>query len=325
MPNTISLDLILPVLRDAAIVRLSEVLAPLTAYTRDFGTEPLSPHVEVRVPLASATPTLLVDGGAATAGAEGNFEQGDSTLAAVKIAVKQYSKCFHVVNRDLQDGIRLNMLAEANAIALGEGIAGLLVGLMNVTNFPNPVTLPVSEWKDGAGMKALLGAIEKARNPVAILDTHLFAEAMITGAMSFVLSREGAAATSVGPAAYGFSAIYRQTLWTGTGAAAGLAGFACDPQAIACASGPPLSPAQVEGLGVLIAQDNIMIPGINLTVQSNVWLSTKTRTLWGSYDIMFGCAVGDATAGVLVIPSGATTAAAGAGGESGTESARVRR
>jgi hypothetical protein len=38
-----------------------------------------------------------------------------------------------------------------------------------------------------------------------------------------------------------------------------------------------------------------------LTVQSNVWWSTSMRTLWASYDIIFGAARGVIASGVTLV------------------------
>ena len=52
--------------------------------------------------------------------------------------------------------------------------------------------------------------------------------------------------------------------------------------------------------GNMISSQNMTLPGTGLTVQFNVWCSTATRAIWGSYDIMFGAAIGVPCKGVLL-------------------------
>ena len=305
MANTIS-GLTVSVLRDAAITKLSSVLAPLFAYTRDFGAEPLAPGRTVIVPLTSAAADKFLENGIGNSAPETalgvDFEQTHTTMAPVSIPVVQITKPFGITQKDLNEGIRLQQLAEANANAFAEIISDKITKLFIVANYPNPLVAPtVAGWGTaGAGIKAVYKRIATARSKYAILDPTLYAETMFTQAMSFVLGGTGGTSgVPTGAPAYGFTGIYPQSRWTGT--AAGTLGFACDPQAVAIASGPPVSPPEVGGTPFLI-QESFTVPQIGMTCVLYMWLSTKTRSLWASYDVMFGAAVGDATAGAVIIP-----------------------
>jgi len=303
MANTIT-GLTVSVLRDAAIVKLSSVLAPLSAFTRDFGAEPLAPGRSVIVPLTSADPTkYLKDGDTPTPTGTVDFEQTNTTMSPVTIAVNQITMPFGITQKNLNDGIRLQQLAEANANAFAEAVMDQVTKLITGANFTKPpITVAAAGWgTNGAGIKAVYKSIAAARSKFAILDPTLYAETMFTTAMSFVLGGSGGqAGVPTGAAAYGFTGIYPQNRWTG--ATANTAGFGCDPQAIAVASGPPVSPPEVDGAPFL-RQESFTVPQIGLTCTLYMWLSTKTRSLWASYDVMFGAAVGDPTAGVLIIPT----------------------
>jgi hypothetical protein len=52
--------------------------------------------------------------------------------------------------------------------------------------------------------------------------------------------------------------------------------------------------------GEFISQSTVSIKN-GLTVQINTWFSRSSRTLWASYDVMFGAAAGDTTAAELLI------------------------
>jgi hypothetical protein len=63
------------------------------------------------------------------------------------------------------------------------------------------------------------------------------------------------------------------------------------------AAGIPIQPVGLAGL----VSRSVTIPGLGLSVQLNTWGSTKTRTQWASFDVMFGASYGgDANAGFII-------------------------
>ena len=93
--------------------------------------------------------------------------------------------------------------------------------------------------------------------------------------------------------AFGWDNLALNTNWAGAGA--NVRGFYCNPQAVGVVAGLPL-----EGKSTTLAQSEYTIPGIELTVQVNSWFSLATRTMWCSFDCMFGAALLDNTAGGLI-------------------------
>jgi hypothetical protein len=89
--------------------------------------------------------------------------------------------------------------------------------------------------------------------------------------------------------------VWLNTDWTGAGS--NTTGFACNPQAIACGSGLPLTPP--EGATGL-SENVITLPGIGLSVANYTWFSLAYRNIWTSWDVMFGASVADTTAGVVI-------------------------
>jgi hypothetical protein len=97
---------------------------------------------------------------------------------------------------------------------------------------------------------------------------------------------------------FGMDGIWMQSRYTS--AVANCVGFLCAPDAIAVASGIPISTATPSG--EFLSQQIVNVddagsntPSIGLSVQINTWYSRATRTIWASYDVMFGAAAGDAS------------------------------
>jgi len=96
---------------------------------------------------------------------------------------------------------------------------------------------------------------------------------------------------------FGWDNIELNTQWST--APANVNGFACNPQAICVAAGLPMIPPMIPG-GTL-EQSSITIPGPDISIATYMWFSLASRTLWCSYDVMFGSKAGDLTAGAILI------------------------
>lgn len=75
-------------------------------------------------------------------------------------------------------------------------------------------------------------------------------------------------------------------------------GFYCNPQAVGAVAGLPLTPPTIPG--ATLQENTATIPGIDISIADYMWFSLATRTMWCSYDMMFGAAVLDNTAGGLI-------------------------
>jgi hypothetical protein len=138
-----------------------------------------------------------------------------------------------------------------------------------------------------ANLKTLYGAIP-GDTKVAILKDNEFANLLPSDLNGFDITRQRSG--------YGYDVIDR----SGAGfASAGtkIVGFGANPAALVMASALPSYPAAV---GELLDTQVIEIPGLGLSIQSNIWGSTATRSVWGSFDLLFGAQVGDTAAGKLV-------------------------
>jgi len=93
----------------------------------------------------------------------------------------------------------------------------------------------------------------------------------------------------------GWDTVAMNTVWTG--ATANTVGFACNPQALVCGVGLPLRDPEANN----VSTENIVsLPDLGISVAVYTWYSNITRATWTTWDIMFGCAANDVTAGVMV-------------------------
>lgn len=270
MANTIATDLIVDALKSSAITTLQNRLAPLAAFSRDFGADNLRPRATVQVPLATGASAVQVN--------PASFETGDTTLSNVAVTVDQYSKSFHVSNDQAQSGIKLALLADVNLAALADKLMDVALAPLSAagTSYSGSAADFTSD-----DLQAGWADIAKSDTKSVILRGDYFAKFLPTNRESF----------APGAGAYGFDGFHLNTRWSGS-----TAGIFCGPSAVAIASGVPANNG-----GNLIASEVISVGNLGLQVQLNLWTSTASRSLWASYDVMFGAAAGDLAAAKLVV------------------------
>lgn len=274
MPNTFSASLVVDMLVDQAITQLQNRLAAISSFSTDFGTDRMAPKHTVQVPLATA--------GSATQTDPTNWESGDSTLTNVPVAVSQYSQSFHITNQQLQQGHKLERIIQINLRTFADKIIDVALTPVTTAIFGAATIVSADVAFGSDELRSLYGALKKSDVKNAVLDSPYFARFLPDNTFQ------------IGPKAglCGFQSVHENTRWTGAGA--NVVGFACNPQAIAVASGLPLMPAGADQ--EFIAMDSITIPGLEITVQYAVWFSRSSRTLWASFDIMFGAKEADTSA-----------------------------
>ena len=279
MPNSFDPSLITDVLRDTAITVLQSRLAPLNAFSTDFSADEIAPRKTVQVPIATSGSTTLVN--------PSSFESGDSALDNVAVTVNQYAQPFHVTNNELQQGHRLERLAKINLHQLANRIIDVALAPVTEANFgAAAVDVNSADQFSPAELKTLWASLKDGDVRNVVLDGSLYAQFLPTNLESFNVAANGRNAGM-----YGFDGFFYNNRFNGAGVS--ILGFACSPQAIAVASGLPAS-SPVDA--AMLAQDVITIPDLGLSVQYNLWTSSATRSLWASYDVMFGAAKGDGSA-----------------------------
>lgn len=274
MANTIASALLADVVRERVITVLQNRFAPLGAFSQDFSADQMAPLAKIQVKKATAGSTTLTN---AT-----NFEQGDSTLTNVEVTVAQYTQPFHLTNAELQSGHKLADLVDINLGAFADSIMAVALAPVTVGNYGAASVVDTAANFDTDDLQTLWGDLAKADRKNIVLQGDYFAKFLPTNRESFV----------PGDGAFGFDGFYLNTDFTGAGS--NITGFACHPQALAVASGVPVTNAAIQNL--MLDQQMITIPGLNLTVAWYMWASTSSREVWSSFDVMFGAKEADTTA-----------------------------
>ncbi len=284
MANTYDADLCVDRLSEKAILVLQERLAPLRAFSRDFGTDTLRPRATVQVEKSGTHATAQQN--------PTNYESGDTTNDAVAVTVNEETISFNVSSQEMMQGERLETKAGNNLHGLADNIWDEVVALCNDANSDNDIITCVQTSFTDTQRQALWASIAKGGERHLILDGTAYAENLPADKNAFELSQRGA---------YGFDGFHLATKWDATGAESNLYGLAVTPNAFAVAAGlPEISPAVANNLEAVGTAE---IPDLGLTVQTCLWGSTSTRATWISYGVMFGVSVGDGTAFTLVVSS----------------------
>lgn len=294
--NTLAAALTPDYLADGLIINARNRLAPLAAFSRNFSVDPMKPKSTVQVARATAGATAQTD--------PTNWESGDTTLAAVAVSVSQKSVSFHLTNDQLNKGHQIANLAGINADQFADAISDVWTALLVVGTYGTPGAgtgvVGASTAFDPADIPQLFALAKNFRRRNLIMDGsylgYLF-PGVIASFSAGTGIENGGQSTYFG-SIFGMDGIWMQNRYTG--AVANSVGFLCGPDAIAVASGLPISTATPSG--EFLSQQVVNIdgagsnsPSIGLSAQVNMWYSRPTRTIWASYDVMFGAAAGDAS------------------------------
>lgn len=290
--NTLAAALVTDYLSDGLIIIANNKLAPLGLFSRDFGTDPMKPRATVQVPKATA--------GATTQTNATNFESGDTTLTNVPVTVNQLTQPFHLTNDQLNKGFQLAQLSAINADVFSNAISDVWTALDVAGNFGTAQVIGASTAFAPDDLPAIFGTAKNYRMRNLLLDGSYLAY-LFPGVIASFSAGTGIqqnAPNTVFPGVFGFDALAMQNRWTG--ATANSVGFVCGPDAIALASGLPIG----QPAGEFISMQEVTLDGagtnttsLGLTVRISVWYSRSSRTIWASFDVMFGAAAGDTTQG----------------------------
>jgi hypothetical protein len=277
-----------------AIVQAHNRFPQLKVTTRIANPNPYSP-------LSSGVfkyNTTLTNGSAVLTNAT-SFNQGDSVLTGVTVTVQQLTASMHIRNVDLNDGARMDDLAEAQLINLADKVTQNVVSNITAANFPilTPVIRAQNNFSYGDSQTAWT-AIKKANSKQLLIDGNALANLInVPSLFQPTEEVEGASWRNL----LGFQRVCLNSQWSTAGA--NIYGFACDRTAIGTISGMPLPKAG--DVGILHCAMGIL-PDCELSVASFGWFDLPTRTYWASYDLAFGSGVIDDNVG-CVIASGTPT------------------
>jgi len=287
MPNTFDAALIGSTLADAAIVAFNQSLGPLGNFYLDATPEVMAPQRPVVIPLAT--------GGSSTLTNPADFEAGDTTLGKVTVTPDYMSQPFHVTAQQYQQGFRLTQLGEINAKVFALALWAKVVALIKNNATTGFATANVHVQGLAGFTPQTLGAVYGKL--VGMGPRYMLLK---NDAMGMILYTATGGVFAVGTTVpefkvMGFQSVIEHSYWTG--ADANTYGFGYFKEAIAIAAGIPAEPPIA---GTMVDQRTITLPDMGLSIQQNIWWSTKTRSLWASYDAIFGAAIGNPASGVLL-------------------------
>lgn len=291
--NTLGASLVTDYLSDGLLIVAANKLAPLALFSRKFSADPQKPRATIQVPKATAGATSQTN---AT-----NFESGDTTLTNVPVTVNQISQSFHLTNDQLNKGFDLAQLAGINADVFANALSDIWTAIDIVGNYGAAQVIGLAANFDPNDLPALFGVAKNFRLRNLLLDGTYLAflfPGVISNFSSGVGLGAGNQSRTVFPGVFGFDNIAMQNRWTA--ATANSVGFLCGPDALAIAAAMPIQQPASE----FISMKTITIEGagtndssLGISVQLVTWYSRATRTIWASYDVMFGAAAGEVTQG----------------------------
>lgn len=275
--NNLSSDLILDTIGKRTMTTLGNLFAPLSAFASDFSDEMLVQGQNVRVPLANVGATAQTN--------PTNWESGDSNIANVNVGVAQYSVSFQLTPRELNNGFRLSQLVDINLQSFANKVMDVAFTPLTTTNFQNITVAQTSIAV--ANLKTAWGLVAKSPVKNIILDGTAFAQFLPSDRNSF----------TPGQGAYGYDGFFLNTRWTSAGT--NIYGFAGGPNSLAFVAGLPQIDEEARA-DINATNIAVQLPGgSTLQVMASTWLSRATRTRWASWDVMFGAAKADNTAGLV--------------------------
>jgi len=285
MSNSYASSLLTQILEEQATTILSDVLAPVSAFARQFSVDRYKPKATAQC--------KFVTGGATTMKNTGDFEDDTNTGSNVtncEIAPDLYTQSFQVSNSDLNSGLRLADLVEKNVRVFGESLLDAIFTPITDSNFATAVTRGdlAFTWGD---MQTARGALKKSPVKNAILDGEYMAR--IGNAPVFYQRTGTQSGEGQGWRAFGWDGVYECSRWSGAGA--NIRGFFCGQTALGVLAGLPLT-----GANATLESKVFTLPGLELSVQANTWFSLKTRSMFASYDLVLGTSLLDRTCGFLL-------------------------
>lgn len=284
MANVYSANTIADIIATNEMLVLQNKVIPLDKFATDFSSEAIAQtnngngaRSTIQVDLASGASTTLTN--------PTNYEQGDTTLGAVAVGMNEYSQPFHITPAELGAGRRIEKKLMVNLHALQDKIDGVVKALLTPANFGAAVLGKDPTTVTTADIKTIIAATGKFKQRNLVADATFWSQFAVTTDKNSLGVMDGA---------YGLDSFSLSTDWTGAGT--NVNGFVGDTTALAMAARMPQLTSEVaEAIDV----DFVDLPN-GLTIQVAKWVSLTSRNTWYSYDVVFGAAVGDATAGKVI-------------------------
>jgi hypothetical protein len=276
MANTFDPSLVNTVLANRAITKLNGRLAYLPAFCADFSDQILGVRSRsINVPFVSGGSIAIAD--------TTDFEVGDTDVVNRQVNLQHISKTAYITQYDLEQGRRLEWLADNSINAVANKIESMVFALITEANFGAAVATWAAGTMSLSSIQTLWGALPGATKNFLAADSE-YKNLLASNLFSFQTPNE--------KRAYGFD-YFDHAYNAFTFAGAGIKAFAAAPQAIVMAAAlPEMSPQVSELLDTAV----VTVPELGLSFQSNLWGSSKTRSTYHSFDLLFGASIGDNSA-----------------------------
>lgn len=262
---------------------LQQRCCALRAVARDFGYDRMKPLTPVIFKQVQA-------GGTAQTNAT-NFEDTTNfvgTMEPVTVTPNRITAGAHMTAAELNSGLRIGDFAEVKGAEMANAIMAAVAAVITTGNFTGTPLVSAAASFGASDLKTLWGQLKKANNKSLILDGEYYAQLLPTDRNQWNVEEGGNWP--------GWNGVFLNTVWTG--ATTNTTGFALDPyRAIACVAGLPLLPGSGNSP---ISERSFTVPGIELAVSQQEWTATAGKVEWINWEIVFGAAKNDATAGILI-------------------------
>jgi ATP-dependent protease ClpP protease subunit len=290
--NTYSSSLVTQFLLDGAVTKLQNRWAALKIFSKDYSQDRYKPRATGQLKFVTA--------GGTTQKNATNFESGDATVSNVQIAVDQYTTAFHVTNDELNSGLRMENLVDIKVAECADNILKVAFSPLATGSFTtNAAIVRAASAFAFSDMATAWGELKKSPIKYAVLDGEYMARIINQPVFYQVTGTESGGED--GWRRFGWDGVYLNTNWTGHHAGAGdqyIRGIFCNPQVMGAIAGLPLSPPAIPG--ATLQESTITVPEVDISIAAYSWFSLSSRTFWMSYDLMFGTALLDESAGVLL-------------------------
>lgn len=279
MANNIDASLINQVLANRAITKLTGKLAYLPAFCADFSDQVLGVRSRtLNVPFVSGGSVAQVD--------PASFEVGDTDVQNKAVNLVHISKTAYLTPYDIENGRRLEWLADQSINTVANKIEQIVFANINEATFgPAAATWTGSGNMPLSALQTLWGALPGTTKNFLAADSEY---------KNFLASNLFSFQTPGSKAAFGYDYFdHTAAGFSSPGVGAGVRAFAAAPQALVMAAAIPAYTPQVSDLLDTVV---VEVPDLGISIQSNLWGSSVSRNTYHSFDLLFGCSVGDTTA-----------------------------
>ena len=297
MANSYSSSLVVDVATQSAITVLQSKLASLNAFNTDFSSDVVSGAGLRKLQVG------VVSNAASAVTNPTSFESQGDTVTNAAVTMNHISAQFGLTSGQLNQGFRLEKVLKANLRALCNAIMDVALTPLTTANYGSAAyTTAISTATGGnsgnsmitAALPALFAALGNGTERNLVLDPTYYSYLLPQTGMSLDASKTGA---------YGFDRVLLNNRWTAVtggsdtalnGTTKTIHGFVASPEALAMAAAIPYVDPAVAGL--LQQSEIIQVPDLGIAIQMNIWGSLSSRSLNGSFDVLFGAAKADGSA-----------------------------